>query len=69
MVRVHHELAALLMKRNELASSVAGGASLPPMLRDAGPWGCTKCFSVNACAVAHKARRLHTLTCSENAPY
>ena len=53
--RTHHELAALLMKRNELAASMAGGRGLPPMLRDASKYGCTKCFSVNVCAVTHKA--------------
>lgn len=52
--RTNQELAALLMKRNELAASMVGGRGLPPMIRDASKYGCTKCFSVNACAVAHK---------------
>ena len=55
MKRTHYELAALLMKRNELAASMVGGRGLPPMLRDASKFGCTRCFSVKACAVDHKA--------------
>lgn len=58
--RTHQELAALLMKRNELAASIVGGRGLPPMLRDASKYGCTKCFSVNACAVAHKVQIFST---------
>ena len=56
--RAHQELASLMVKRNELAAALAGGgdAPLPPMLRDPSPWGCGRCYMVNACSVAHKVR-------------
>ena len=57
--RAQQELAALMVKRNELAAALAGGgdAPLPPMMRDPSPWGCGRCYMVNACSVAHKVRR------------
>ena len=67
MRRVHQELASLLVKRNELAAALARGgtAPLPPMLRDPSPWGCGRCYMVNACSIAHRVR-FHK-TCYNNA--
>ncbi|KAK9846251.1 hypothetical protein WJX81_000082 [Elliptochloris bilobata] len=51
--RVPEEVSALLMQRNQLASALAHGTRLPPLLRD--PRACGGCFQLSTCTLAHKA--------------